>query len=121
MAVVKIPPDGAKKRYMASQENELANKQQMVVRHKNLREKITRGDAMKSLKEHLGWQQIVTWYTGKWSFELIMNSFRNEPEKCKEMMYQREALTMMEKQIQMWIENGDQARKELAEEERSNG
>ena len=120
MSDVVIAPDGAKKRFLASQENIAAQKQEMVVRGKDLRKKIKKAEDIKSLKEHIGWKMIQEWYTGKWAYELIMNAFRNEPEKCKEMMYQREALTMMENQIEAWVNAGEQARKELIEEEERN-
>ena len=55
MTVV-IPADGAKKRFTAAKENELANKQQMVARGKDLRGKIDKATALKSLREHPGWK-----------------------------------------------------------------
>ena len=120
MSVVQIPPDGAKKRFTASQENTMATKEQMVVRGKDLRRKIDLGNHARSLKEHPGWKALEMWYTTKWDFKNIMNEFRNgKPEVYKDMMVQRETLTMIEEILNTWINNGDTAQKELAEEERN--
>lgn len=119
MTVV-IPSDGAKKRFNASKENELARKQQMVAKGKDLRKKIDMGEVIKALKEHPGWKLIEVWYTGKWSYDRIMDARRTNREKCDEMMLQREALTLMEQRINQWIKEGDQARAELNEQEREN-
>ena len=117
--VVRIPPDGAKKRFDASNENRMASKDQMVVRGKDLRKKIDLGTSAKSLREHPGWKALEMWYTTKWSFANIMNEFRNGDEaKYKDMMIQRETLTMVEEILNSWIKAGDQAQSELSEEER---
>jgi len=118
MSVVQIPPDGAKKRFVAGQENAMATKQEMVVRTKDNRRKIDLGNHAKSLKEHPGWKALEVWYTTKWSFQNIMNEFRNgKPEVYKDMMVQRETITMIEEILNLWIKNGEQAQEELAKED----
>ena len=116
---VLIKPDGAAKRFAAAKENVMASKEEMVVRSKNLRAKIELANITKSLKEHPGWKALEVWYTNKWSFKNIMNVFRSGDEKAhRDMMTQREALTMIEDILETWIRNGDTAQHELAEEER---
>ena len=117
---VLIKPDGAAKRFAAAKENVMASKEEMVVRSKNLRAKIDLGNHAKSLKEHPGWKALEVWYSTKWSFQNIMNEFRNgKPEVYKDMMIQRETLTMVEEILNTWAKAGDQAQEELAAEERS--
>ena len=116
---VLIKPDGAAKRFAAAKENVMASKEEMVVRTKNLRAKIDLSNHAKSLKEHPGWKALEVWYSTKWSFQNIMNEFRNgKPEVYKDMMIQRETLTMVEEILNTWIRNGEAAQSELAEEER---
>ena len=90
------------------------------MKHKDYRRKIELGNHAKSLKEHPGWKALEMWYTTKWSFQNIMNEFRNgTPEKYKDMMIQRETLTMVEEILNTWIKAGDTAQEELAQEEKS--
>ena len=120
MAVVRIPPDGAAKRFKASQENLVAEKQQLMERTSNPRDKIKIADAIKSLKEHDGWKVIQMWYTTKWSFKSIMDAFRaGKEDEYKNMMIQRELLEMIESQMDTWIDAGQKARDLLAEQEKA--
>jgi len=121
MAVIKIPPDGAAKRFKASQENLMAEKQTMMHSSgSNPRDKIKVADAMKSLREHDGWKMLEMWYTTKWSFRNIMHTYRNGgEEEYKTMMIQRELFEYIEDQMDTWIKAGQDARKLLDEQEKA--
>ena len=121
MTIVSLPPDGATKRFKASQENAIAQQQVLTEGAKDSRKKIEIANAIKSLKEHGGWKIIELWYTTKWSFRNIMNEFRNnkDAEAYKQMMVQRETIEMLEERMNRWIQEGEQAVKQLELEEKS--
>jgi len=121
MAVIKIPPDGAAKRFKASQENLMAEKKVMLESSgNNPRDKIKVADAMKALRETDGWKMLEMWYTTRWSFRNIMQVYRGGNDKeYSAMMIQRELLEMIEDQMDTWIESGAKAREQLAEQERA--
>ena len=121
MAVIKIPPDGAAKRFKASQENLMAEKKTLIESTGgNPRDKIKVADAMKTLRESDGWKMLEMWYTSKWSFRNIMQTYRGgKQEEYNAMMIQRELLEMIEDQMDIWIDAGQKAREQLAEQERA--
>ena len=120
MAVIKIPPDGAAKRFKASQQNLMAEKKTLMeTSGSNPRDKIKVADAMRTLRDTDGWKMIEMWYTSKWSFRNIMQIYRGGNEKeYSAMMIQRELIEMIEDQMDSWIEAGQKARDQLAEQDR---
>ena len=120
MGTVRIPPDGAARRFKASQENLMAEKRTLMeATGTNPRDKIKVADAMKALRDSDGWKMLEMWYTTKWSFRNIMAVYRGGKEdEYKTMMIQRELLEMIENQMDTWIEAGQRAREQLADEEK---
>ena len=120
MTVVKLPPDGAARRFQAQQENLMAEKRTLMEKGEgNPRDKIRVADAMKSLREHDGWKMLEMWYTTRWSFRNIMQVYRGGDEKqSNTMMIQRELFELIEDTMSQWIEAGDKARIKLAEAEK---
>lgn len=125
MTVVKIPDDGASKRFKASQENAMMEKTPLVEKKHNLieslRKKLQAGEALDAMSQSNGWGIVKEWCNTTWSFELIMNEMQNnktDPEHYKTMMIQRQAIESLFKFVARGIQVGKEARLQLAEEEK---
>lgn len=125
MTIIQLPPDGAEKRFRAAQENAMADKTELVEKSYNridsLKKKVQAGDVLKSFKAHPGFTIMHNYCESTWAFKLIMNEMKNnktDPEAYKQMMVQRDAIETLFNWIDRGIQLGDEARKQLAEEEK---
>ena len=126
MTVVQLPPDGAEKRFRAAQENAMAGKTELVEHAYNridsLKKKVQAGDVLKGFKAHPGFTIMHNYCENTWAFKLIMNEMKNNkdnPEAYKALMIQRDAIETLFNWIDRGIALGDEARKQLAEEEKA--
>lgn len=124
MSVVQLPPDGASKRFTASVENARAEQTELVEKTHNLieslRKKVQAGDVLKGFKAHPGYTMMQNYCETQWAFSKIMNEMKTnkDPEAYKNLMVQRDAIETLFNWIDLGIKRGDEARLQLAEEEK---
>lgn len=123
MSVVSLPPDGASRKFKASQDNNVASKQQLVEKERlsieeSLRKKVELGNMMAALRESNAGKTLLAYCNDNWSFTKIMNEFEHNNKGHEKLLYQRQAIESLWFWIDTCVNRGNEARKQLADMEK---
>lgn len=114
-----LPQDSTAVKLAAAKENAAAQKQVAVPSYdvKELRAKIERGNAVEAMTKSPGFGALNLWVTDKWSFKMLMASFKDDKADMERKMMQREGIQLMFDWIKMTAASRDTALNQINEME----